>query len=180
VSISDENITDPPTSKASDLPPAPVDAAPLVTADAKESKAPDLSRTIAKATPSAPKDAGIHKELRIEPRIRVRWHADAFIDGQGVYQGFVKDISLKGTDIFLDHNLQKVKFIKLRIYVPPLSKTSVSYVMEVSAKVIYTAYDSTETLFHTGVNFTQFNLASDQTYLQSRIAALTPRPPHFH
>ncbi len=84
---------------------------------------------------------------------------------------------MKGTDIFLDLNLQKVKFIKLRIYVPPLSKTSAHRIMEVSGKVIYTAYDGTESLFHTGVNFTQFNLASDQTYLQSRIAALTT---HFH
>jgi hypothetical protein len=112
------------------------------------------------------------EELRIEPRIRVRWRAEAFIDGQGVYQGFVKDISLKGTDVLLDHNLQTVKSVKLRIHVPPLSKTSAPHVMEVSAKVIYTTYDSNESRFHTGVNFTQFNSESDQAYLQSRIATL--------
>jgi hypothetical protein len=131
-----------------------------------------LVRRFPKVPPLVSTNAGIHKELRIEPRILVRWHADAIIDGQSVYQGFVKDISLKGTDIFLDHNLQKVKFVRLRIYVPPLSKTSASHVMEVSAKVIYTAYDSNESLFHTGVNFTQFNLSSDQAYLQSRIVAI--------
>ncbi len=168
--MSDENITGLPIGKSPDLPPELVDATTSVTADAKGSKASDLSKTTPKVTPSAPIDAGIHKELRIEPRLHVRWHAVAFIDGQGVYQGFVKDISLKGTDIFLDHNLQKVKIVKLRIYVPPLSKTSGPHVMEVSAKVIYTAYDSTESLFHTGVNFTQFNVSSDQAYLQSRIA----------
>ncbi len=170
--MSDENTNDSPTSKASDLPPAPVEATPLVTADIKESKAPDLSKTIPQAPPLASTNAGIYKELRTEPRIRVRWHADAIIDGQCVYQGFVKDISLKGTDIFLERNLQKVKIVKLRIYVPPLSKTSAPHVMEVSAKVIYTAYDSNESLFHTGVNFTQFNLSSDQTYLQSRIVTI--------
>jgi hypothetical protein len=111
------------------------------------------------------------KELRAEPRIRVKWYADAFIEGEGVFQGFVKDISSKGTDIFLDRNLQKVKFIRLRIYVPPLSKTSDPHVMEVSGKITYTAYDSKESLFHTGVNFLQFNLESDLAYLQSRIAA---------
>jgi hypothetical protein len=118
------------------------------------------------------KEPGRHMELRIEPRIRVRWHADAFIDGQGAYQGFVKDISLTGTDIYLDLNLQKVKLVKLRIFVPPLSKTIPPRVMEVSAKVIYTAYDGNESLFHTGVNFTEFHSASDQPYLRSRIAAL--------
>lgn len=111
------------------------------------------------------------KELRTEPRMRVKWHADAFIDGQGMYQGFIKDISSRGTDIFLDRNLHKVKFVKLRIYVPPLSKASDSHIMEVSGKITYTAYDSNESLFHTGVNFTQFNLESDLAYLQTRIAA---------
>jgi hypothetical protein len=168
--MSGENTTDLPIGKSPDLPPEPVNVTTSVTADAKGSKAPDLSKTTPKVTPSAPIDAEIHKELRIEPRIRVRWYADALIDGQGVYQGFVKDISLNGTDIFIDLNLQKVKFVKLRIYVPPLSKASTPHVMEVSAKVIYTAYDGNESLFHTGVNFTQFNLASDQAYLQSRIA----------
>jgi hypothetical protein len=48
--MSDENENDLPASKSSDLPPALVDATPLVTPDAKESKAPDLSKTIPKET----------------------------------------------------------------------------------------------------------------------------------
>lgn len=168
--MSDENTTDLPIGNSSDLPPKPAGATPSVTTDVKGSSVQDLSQTITKATPTASIDAGKHKELRIEPRIHVRWHADAFIDGQGVYQGFVKDISMTGTDIFLDRNLQKVKIVRLCIYVPPVSKTSGPHVMEVSGKIIYTAYDSKESLFHTGVNFLQFNLASDRAYLQSRIA----------
>lgn len=103
--------------------------------------------------------------------MRVRWHADALVDGQIMYRGFVKDISLKGTDIFLDVNLQKIKSIKVRLHVPPLSKKSEPHVMEMSAKVVYTAYDSNEFLFHTGVKFLQFESESDQALLQSRIAS---------
>lgn len=168
--MSDENTTVLPTSNAPDLPPKPVEATTSVTADAKGNKAPDLSKTIPRVIPSASIKAGKHQELRVEPRIHVRWHADAFVDGEGVYQGFVKDISLKGTDIFLERNLQKVKIVRLSIYVPPVSKTNSHHVMEISGKVIYTAYDSKESLFHTGVNFLRFNLESDRAYLQSRIA----------
>lgn len=111
-----------------------------------------------------------YQELRIEPRMRVKWRVDALIDGKGVYQGFVKDISLSGTDIFLDINLQKVRSLKVRIHVPPLSKTSAPHTMEVSGKVVYTSYDNNEFLFHTGVKFLQFNSAADHDLLQSRIA----------
>jgi hypothetical protein len=156
----------------SSLPRDSVEAPPSIATNTKLSKEPALSKTTPKVTPITPENTGKHHELRVEPRIRVKWHADAFIDGKGVCQGFVKDISLKGTDIFLDLNLHKVKFLKLRIYVPPLSKKLDPYVIEVSANVMYTAYDSKESLFHTGVNFTKFNSESDQTYLQSRIATL--------
>jgi len=112
------------------------------------------------------------QDQRTEPRIRVRWHAEAFIDGQGVYRGFIKEISMTGTGIFLYQNVQMAKSLRLRIYMPPLSKTSVLYTMDVSAKVIFTALDSYESLFHTGLHFTQFYLPTDQDYLQARIATL--------
>jgi hypothetical protein len=186
--MTDKNTTDLPAGKPPDVPPEHVEATPSVATDAEGTKSPDLPQKpvgatpsvttdvkgsrvpLTKVTPTASIDAGKYKELRIEPRLHVRWHADAHIDGQGVYQGIVKDISSKGTDIFLDCNLQKVKLVRLRIYVPPASKTCGPHVMEVSGKIIYTAYDSKESLFHTGVNFLRFNLESDLAYLQSRIA----------
>ena len=109
---------------------------------------------------------------RFEPRIRVKWHADACIDESAVYQGFIKDISMHGTDIFLSMNLQKIKSLKMRIYVPPLSKKELPHSMEVTGKVIYSAYDSNEFLFHTGIKFLQFESESDQVLLQSRIRLL--------
>ena len=154
-----------------DLPLEPVGTTPSATKNAGKNSTPDLSRAAAQAAPSTQTGAKKYVECRNEPRIHVRWHADAFIDGQEVYRGFLKDISLKGADIFLEHNLQMEKFVRLHIYVPPLSATSDPHVVKVSGKIVYTAHDNDETLFHTGINFLRFNLESDLAYLKSRIAS---------
>jgi len=168
--------TDVEEGRTPDLLPEPVEAIPSITAAAEKIRPPNLSKTKTSVTPSVPSDSGTHKKSRSEPRIYVKWHADALIDGYGVYRGFVKDISLTGTNIFLDYDLPSVKLVKLRIYVPPLIRTSNHHVVEVSGKIIYTAYDSNEFLFRAGVNFHQFNFESDLTYLQSRIANHQSRP----
>ncbi len=131
----------------------------------------DLSCSTLQLLPSAIVNSRMDQLSQLEPRIRVRWHAEAFIEGKGVYKGFLKGISAKGTDIFLDLNLQKVESVKLRIHMPPHGSVPIQRVMEVTAKVIYSAYDGNEFLFHSGLNFTRFSLASDHVYLQSRIAA---------
>lgn len=115
------------------------------------------------------KNASNPQNQRFEPRIRVKWHADAYIDGASVFQGFLKDISMHGTDIFLSTNLQKIKSLKMRIYIPPLSKKEPPHSMDVSGKVIYTSYDSNEFMFHTGIKFLEFASDSDEALLQSRI-----------
>jgi hypothetical protein len=120
------------------------------------------------ATSPAPPDAPKYEERRSEHRIRVRWHVDALVDGQ-MQHGIVKDISPKGADILLEHNLQNAKLIRLHIHVPPLSVTDDHHAVEISGKIIYSSHDSDEMLFRTGVKFLQFHLESDQTYLQSRL-----------
>ena len=150
-------------SPVSETAPVSVEADQSVPAQANEVKPAVVPK--AETAPHPPKDS------RSEPRLHVKWHADAMIEGHGIYRGFVKEISLHGTDIFLDVNLHKVKLLKLRIYVPPATKTSSAHIIEASAKVTYTAYDSKEALFHIGMSFTQFNLESDRDYLQARITA---------
>jgi hypothetical protein len=149
---------------ASDLPPATIEKHTANPITAQNNPASGLSKD---NSPSVLTSA--HQARHGEPRICIRWPAEALIDGKGVYKGFVKGISLRGTNIYLDVNLQKVKSVKLRIHVPSLGKLNAARVMEVSANVIYTAYDGNESLFHAGLNFTQFKLASDQAYLQSRL-----------
>lgn len=111
----------------------------------------------------------LHHENRGEHRIHVRWHVDVLIEGH-IWQGFVRDISIGGASIFLEHNCQNVKNVKLHIHVPPSDKFSPQHILDVSAKIIYTAYDSDESLFRSGVKFSKFNLQSDSDYLLSCIA----------
>jgi hypothetical protein len=162
--MSDENITNPSSGAAQNLAPEPVAAAPSVTTGPAGNSAPVIN-----ATPSAPVDEPRHEECRSDHRYTVRWHVDASIDGQGVFQGFVKEISLRGADIYIDHNLQNVKLIKLHIHVPALSKTAKEHIVEVFGKVVYTVYASKESLFRSGIKFVKFNLESDPAYLQSRL-----------
>lgn len=168
--IPDEKISNPATGAAPDLLAGPVESTSSSATDDAGSVASDLPKLA--ANPSVMTIAAVHQVLQVDPHIRVRWHAEAFIDGKGVYKGFVKGISLTGTSIYLGLNLQKVKSVKLRIHVPLPGSLSVHRVMEVAASVIYSSYDGYESLFHTGLTFTQFNLASDQSYLQARIASL--------
>jgi len=162
----DENTSAPPNGNPPDLPLEPAEAVPSITADTEESVAPGLPQAKTEATPPA----GKFIECRSEPRVHVRWYADAFIDGHDVYHGFIKDVSLHGTDIFLEHNLQNVKFLKLHIYLPPIGVSSEQHVVEVSGKIVHIVYDSNESFFRIGVNFLQFELESDLAYLRSRIA----------
>ena len=98
-----------------------------------------------------------------------KWHADVLVDGHDVSHGFVKDISMHGAKLFLDHNLQNVKQVRLQIHIPPLQATAAPHVIEVTAKVSDTIYDSDEEFFRSGVTFIKFLLESDSAYLESRI-----------
>lgn len=114
-----------------------------------------------------------HKAVSIQehgPGIKVKWYVDALIEGH-VYHGFIKYLSLYGTEIFLDLNLSQVKTIRLRIHVPPPSRTSQPRFIETAGDVLFTSYDSKEAMFHIGVHFTGFKEEADRHYLESRIAA---------
>jgi len=102
-----------------------------------------------------------------EPHAHFRWHAEAFVDGHDVFQGIVKNISMTGLDLILDHNLQKSKLVKLHIHVPPLDISNPPHVFEVSGKITSTVFDSGEESFRSGITYIQFTLNSDQAYLQS-------------
>lgn len=105
---------------------------------------------------------------RAEPRIRVRWHAEAFVDGK-VHRGFIKEISVTGTGIYLHQSVKFENSFRLRIYMPPFTSTSVPYTMDVTASGIHSVLDSYESLFRTGVFFTQFFVPTDKNLLQKHI-----------
>ena len=186
--MADENTNIPPAGNAAELPPVdadtspsltPADIAPSITpADAAPSITPadfnpsitaaEEGGTAPEATPPAPTGAKKYEELHSEPHPHVRWHADVLADGH-VYHGLIKDVSMQGANLFLEHNLQNTRLIKLHIHVPPLLATSPPHVLDLSAKIISTIYDGGENSFRSGIIFQKFALESDQAYLQSRI-----------
>lgn len=108
---------------------------------------------------------------RAEPRIRVRWHAEAFVDGK-VHRGFIKEISVTGTSIYLHQSVSFGSSFRLRIYMPPFARTSVPHTIDVTARVAHSVLDSYESLFRTGVLFTQFFVPTDKKLLQKYIEIL--------
>jgi hypothetical protein len=108
---------------------------------------------------------------RVEPRIRIRWHAEAYVDRK-VYKGFIKEISMTGTGIYLPQSVIFESSFRLRIYMPPFTSTSVPHTMDVTAKVVHSVLYSYESLFRTGVIFTQFFVPTDKKLLQKYIEIL--------
>jgi hypothetical protein len=167
-----ENIDDL-TSQTANAAPQPVGAASIAEpVDVVDASVAVGALVVAAGVPNVSPAAGpevIHKESRNEHRIHVRWHVDALIEGH-IWHGFVRNVSIEGANIFLEHNCQGIKTVKLHIHVPPTTRSGTHHVLDIIAKIIYTAYDSDESLFRSGVKFLKFNPESDSTYLVSCIA----------
>lgn len=112
---------------------------------------------------------GVHAAPHAHAHASHKWHTDVIVEGHDVYHGFVKEISMQGAKLYLEHNLQNDKLVKLQIHIPPLEAAVEPHVIEVTAKINYTIYDSVEDFFRSGVNFTRFSLESDSAYLETRI-----------
>ena len=110
-----------------------------------------------------------HGAIHVEVHPHVRWHADVLVDGHDIYHGFVKDVTDEGADLFLDHNLQYTRSVKLHIMVPPLAASSHLHVLAVSAKVLSTVFDSDEECFRSALLFTQFEPQSERSFLHNRL-----------
>lgn len=129
----------------------------------------NLQLAIADATPSIQASAKGLKEHRSEPRFRVKWPAMVIVNEQNSCRGLIKDISTKGTAVFVNINLQAVKFINLHIYLPSLNTATSPQTIEVYGKVIYSVHDNNELLFRTGISFLRFYQESDKTHLNARL-----------
>jgi len=110
------------------------------------------------------------KEHRSVPLFQVKWRAIAFIDAQSQYHGFIKDISVKGTALFLDRNLQSLEFVKLHIQIPPSHTLREHRILKAYGKIIYTTHDRSELLFRTGISFLKFEQEGDSVFLEAFLA----------
>jgi len=105
-------------------------------------------------------------DSRNHSRFRFRLQADAHIEGQGVFRGFVKDISLQGVTLYLDRNLLKDKSVQIRIHVPPAATTEKAYSVVATGKTIHSIFDSDELNFRLGIKLLYFASEADETYLK--------------
>jgi hypothetical protein len=156
----EENSSNSPTSETAKVLPKDIEATTPITKVGN-------GVPIADATPIATADQRKFRDIHDEPHPHFKWHAEVLVDGHYVFQGIVKDISMRGLNLVLDHNLQNSKFVKLHIHIPPFDISSPHHVLEVSGKITSTVFDSGEEAFRSGISFIQFTLDSDQKYLQS-------------
>ena len=161
----EEDSSNSPTSDAANSLPESTGATPPITKVGSSNGVP-----IVDATPTAIADQRKFRDIHNESHPHFKWHAEVLVDGHDVFQGIVKDISMLGLNLVLDHNLQNSKLVKLHIHVPPLDTSSPHHVLEVSGKITSTVFDSGEEAFRSGISFIQFTLDSDQTYLQSLLS----------
>lgn len=172
----DENATVPAGGDEPEVAPTPVEepqSAPKEDAPAlKESGkgAVQPAQDVVETPPAVAKETSSHEEYHDAPHPHHKWHAEARVDGHDVYIGYVKDISMHGVHLFLEHNLQDAKFVKLHIHIPPLFVTEPHHVLEVTGKVTSPIYDSDEGYFRSTISFLEFTLESDRAYLRSRLA----------
>lgn len=110
------------------------------------------------------------KEHRREPRYMATWRVALSIDGQNFHDGRLKDISVHGAATLSDLNVKPGTRITLKILVPSLDASCKSTLLVVYGKAAYTVLDTEHQCFRVGISFVEFQHASDQSYLEKRLA----------
>ncbi|MBI3221510.1 MAG: PilZ domain-containing protein [Nitrosomonadales bacterium] len=117
-------------------------------------------------------DSGIAGEIApaddpAATRFRVKWRA-AIVSGSGdsevIYHGWLKDVSTAGTAIFSERPIPLLKSFDLYIEVPAMPGQK-ERILTLKARIVYAVYDGEAAEFRTGMEFTKFASANDQTFL---------------
>jgi hypothetical protein len=166
--MAEENTTNTQVDKAPEENITASDVAEVAPQAAETTQADDNKNAPSAAAAPAPSPAGTQQNFQ-PPHHHFKWHVDVRVDGHDVYQGFIKEITLEDTHLFVEHNLQNAKFVKLHIHIPPVANSTPHPVVEVSGKIMSTIFDSTEDCFRSAIHFQEFTLESDRIYLQSRL-----------
>jgi hypothetical protein len=165
----EENITNTPASDVAEVVPQAAEITQQAEHADGDKNVPAAAPVTNPANPTPPSPGAIQNFQ--QPHHHFKWHVDVRVDGHDVYQGFIKEITLEGTHLFVEHNLQNAKFVKLHIHIPPVAHATPHPVVEVSGNIISTIFDSTEDCFRSAIHFKEFTLESDRIYLQSRLSA---------
>lgn len=108
------------------------------------------------------------REYRREDRYRVTWKVAVAVNGQ-IYGEKMMDISLHGAAILSEHNLKPETYVTLNIHVPLLASIGAPKILTVRGITTYSVHDAAHLCFRIGINFVEFELPSDRTYLEERL-----------
>jgi len=108
-------------------------------------------------------------EARATPRYRVRWRTEVVLNAQTTYYGHLKDISISGAAVLMEHNIKSAQSITLFVEIP--SESTYTYkephILQVEGKVISTIYESESAYFRTGIVFRRFIPENDRAFLDN-------------
>ena len=127
------------------------------------------SEAVTKNTPAASSGMQQFENQRGDDRYHVHWHVTVKLESGDAHQGVIRDISVNGATLYLEHNLHNANKATLDIHIPLLNVGEKPHSVEVHGKIAYMIYDSDEPYFRCGFSFTQFNVDTDRTYLHSRL-----------
>lgn len=126
----------------------------------------DTSIDVSPVKSLPPENARWHRR---EERYMAAWKISVAAEGQGLHDGKLRDISLHGAAILVEHNLTPHTRVMLHVHVPSLEGRA-SKILVVHGVTTYTVHDMRSLRFRTGISFAKFEVASDQAYLESRLA----------
>ena len=109
------------------------------------------------------------REHRKEDRYRVAWKVAIAVEGQGVHDGRIRDISLHGAAILNVRNLKPESYVTLCIHMPSLVCIGVPKILIVHGITSYSVHDASNLCFRIGVAFVEFELPSDRACLEERL-----------
>lgn len=106
-------------------------------------------------------------EERTTPRYRVRWRAEIIIDAKTTYYGHLKDISIGGAAVLLEHNIKSPRPVTLYLEIPSMHAQNAPHILQVEGKVIDTIYEGDSSYFRTSIAFRRFIPADDLAFLDN-------------
>jgi len=111
------------------------------------------------------------REHRKEIRYRASWKVVVAVEGQGLHDGRIRDISLHGAAILIGRNPKPKTKVTLHIHIPSLTGPGASRTMKITGLAAYSVHDANNQCFRVGITFVKFELVSDRDYLEDRLTS---------
>lgn len=108
-------------------------------------------------------------EARATPRYRARWRTEVTLNAQTTYYGHLKDISVEGAAVLMEHNIKSAQSVTLFIEIPSEHAQHPPHILQVESKVIDTIYEGESAFFRTSLSFRRFIPADDRIFLDNHL-----------